>query len=69
MGMTINEIGKLLDKTFDDFCKCEGGEGWLKIDGKEYSTDAGYALEGMEIFIKVLKKRLAEKEVEDGNDD
>lgn len=58
------DVGKLLDKTFDDFCKCEGGEGWLKIDGKEYSTDVGYALEGMRIFTEVFKRRLAESEVD-----
>ena len=52
----------LLEKTYDDFCRCEGGEGWLKIDGKEYSTDAGYALEGMRIFMDVFKQRLAESE-------
>ena len=62
MGMTIDEIGKLLDKTFDDFCNSPGGEGCFRIDGETYNTDAGYALEGMEIFIKVLKKRLAESE-------
>ena len=59
----INDIiSKLLDKTFDDFCECPGGEGWFYIDGEKYGTDAGYALEGMEIFIKVLKKRLAKSE-------
>lgn len=50
----------LLEKTYDDFCKCEGGEGWLKIDGKEYGTDAGYAIEGVDIFMEVFKRRLAE---------
>jgi hypothetical protein len=52
----------LLEKTYNDLCKCEGGEGWLKIDGKEYSTDVGYALEGMRIFMEVFKRRLAESE-------
>lgn len=57
---SINDtISKLLDETFDDFCECPGGEGWFYIDGEEHRTDAGYALEGMEIFIYVLKKRLA----------
>ena len=59
----INDtISKLLDETFDDFCECPGGEGYFYIDGETYNTDAGYALEGMEIFIKVLKKRLAKSE-------
>ena len=49
----------LLEKTYADFCSCEGGEGWLKIDGKEYSTDVGYALEGISIFMEVFKQRLA----------
>lgn len=66
----INDtISKLLDETFDDFCNCPGGESYFHIDGEDYNTDAGYALEGMEIFIKVLKKRLADRSVEDGNDD
>lgn len=58
----IDRIGELLDKTFDDFCNCPGGEGYFYIDGEKYNTDAGYALEGMEIFIKVLKKRLVKSE-------
>ena len=55
------ETIKIIDKTLEDCFECEGGEGWLRIDGEEYTTDVGYALEGMEIFAKVLKKRLAEK--------
>jgi ArsR family metal-binding transcriptional regulator len=57
-----SKIVALLEKTYADFCRCEGGEGWLKIDGKEYSTDAGYALEGMRIFMEVFRQRLAESE-------
>lgn len=60
--MTREEAIKLIDKTIEDFHKCEGGESWLKIDGEEYHTDVGYAFEGMEIFVKVLKKRLSESE-------
>jgi len=60
--MTREEIIKIIDKTIKDCFECEGGEGWLCIDGEEYNTDAAYALEGMEIFAKVLKKRLAESE-------
>jgi hypothetical protein len=51
----------LLEKTYADFCNSEGGEGWLRIDGKEYTTDVGYALEGMRIFMEVYKRRLAER--------
>ena len=56
------KIVALLEKTYADFCKCEGGEGWLKIDGKEYYTDVGYAIDGMRIFMEVFKQRLAESE-------
>lgn len=56
----------LLEKTYTDFCQCDGGEGWLRIDDKEYATDAGYALEGMRIFMEVFKQRLAESEGKDG---
>lgn len=62
-------FSRILEKTYADFCNCDGGEGWLKIDGKEYVTDVGYAIEGVEIFMEILKRRLAESEVEDGNDD
>lgn len=55
-------LERMLEKTYADFCECEGGEGWLKIDGKEYSTDVGYAIDGMRIFMEVLKQRLAESE-------
>lgn len=62
MELLEQEPTKIIYKTLEDFYKCEGGESWLKIDGEEYNTDAGYALEGMGIFAKVLKKRLAESE-------
>ena len=58
----IFSIMALLEKTYNDFCNCEGGEGWLKIDGKEYPTDAGYAIEGVDIFMEVFKRRLVESE-------
>jgi len=58
----VDDMLALLEKTYADFCSCEGGEGWLKIDGKEYNTDVGYAIEGMSIFVEVLKQRLAESE-------
>ena len=62
IGKTGEEIIALLEKTYADFCNSEGGEGWLKIDGKEYSTDVGYAIEGLDIFMEVFKRRLAETE-------
>jgi hypothetical protein len=62
--MTREEVIKIIDKTIKDFYECEGGETWLKIDGEEYTTDVGYALDGVKIFAKVLKKRLAESEEE-----
>ena len=57
-----NRVVELLEKTYADFCNSEGGEGWLRIDGKEYSTDVGYAIEGMGIFMEVFKRRLEESE-------
>lgn len=58
-------LERMLEKTYADFCECESGEGWLKIDGKEYFTDVGYAIDGMRIFMEVLKQRLAESEDEE----
>lgn len=55
-------FSRILEKTYNDFCNCEGGEGWLKIDNKEYVTDVGYAIDGVEIFMEILKRRLAESE-------
>lgn len=55
-------FSQILEKTYNDFCNCDGGEGWLKIDGKEYVTDVGYAIEGVEIFMEIFKRRLAESE-------
>lgn len=60
--MTREKIIKIIDNTLKDFYECDGGESWLRIDGEEYTTDVGYALEGMEIFVEVLKKRLTESE-------
>ncbi len=60
-ALETSDINNLLDKTFDDFCNCPGGEGSFEIDGEVYGTDAGYALEGMKIFIHVLKKRMGRK--------
>lgn len=60
--MTKEETIKIIDKTIKDFYESEGGDSWLRIDGEKYTTDVGYALEGIEIFAKVLKKRLAESE-------
>ena len=60
--MTKEKTIEIIDKTLKDFFESEGGDSWLRIDGKEYYTDIGYALEGMEIFAEVLKKRLSESE-------
>ena len=58
-------FSRILEKTYNDFCNCGGGEGWLEIDGKEYVTDAGYAIEGVKIFMEIFKRRLAESGVEE----
>lgn len=59
-----SDILKLLNKTFSDFINSEGGDSYLRIDGKEYYTDVGYAVEGLYIFMEVFERRLAESEVE-----
>ena len=53
-----NELMKLIDKTYEDFKNAPGGEGWCEIDGKEYQSDMGYALEGIDMFVDVLKSRI-----------
>lgn len=56
------EIVDMIDKLYDDFCNSEGGESSCTIDGNTYHSDMGYAFEGIEMFIEVFKKRLAESE-------
>ena len=57
-----NELIKLIDKTYEDFKNAPGGESWCEIDGKEYSSDMGYAYEGIDMFVDVLKSRMTNKE-------
>lgn len=54
-------LTELLDKTYNDFLN-SGGDSYCIIDGETYRSDMGYAVEGMRMFIEVLKKRLENKE-------
>lgn len=38
-----------------------GGSSWLKFDGIEYSTDWGYAFEGIDFFLDIIERRLSER--------
>lgn len=55
-------LTKLLDDTQKDILNSDMGESYLRIDGKEYYTDMGYALEGIEMFIEILKERMENKD-------
>lgn len=46
-----------LDDLYGEILDCPGGESYIVIDGKKYNSDIGYALEGMEIFLDVVKRR------------
>ena len=56
---------EMLEKLYEDFRESPGGEGWCIVDGIEYQSDMGYAIEGMEIFLSALKHRL--EEVDNGS--
>lgn len=58
--MNLNEIIRIIDKLEADFYSCAGGDSCMKIDGHEYLTDAGYAMDGVQAFSEVLKERLIE---------
>ena len=51
--ITVQELEDL----YDEICKSPGGESWFEIDGIEYRTDVGYALEGIGYFIEIIKRR------------
>lgn len=59
--MEKEQIKAFLTKIYDKMIDSEGGEGCMIIDGKEYYTDTGYALEGASIFLEI-----AEKAIDDG---
>lgn len=37
-----------------------GGSSWLKFDGIDYSTDWGYAFDGIGFFLDIIERRLSE---------
>jgi hypothetical protein len=52
--ITLNDLYNIRDKIFSAEC----GQTYLRIDGEEYSSDIGYAFDGINIFFDVLEKRL-----------
>lgn len=54
----MKDIIELIDKTVSDFETCEGGNSYFLIDGHEYHTDTGYAIDGICAFAEILKERL-----------
>lgn len=51
-------LDKLLDETLNEFMTCPGGNSCFIIDGKEYHTDTGYAIEGIQFFVERLKSKI-----------
>ena len=58
---TKDDILNMFYKTYIKFRNCPGGEGYFEIDGVEYNTDTGYALEGMEILINHIHHHVLEE--------
>lgn len=52
----------VIDDLVKEFAN-NGGNSYFVIDGQEYRTDTGYAMEGIELFAEKLKER-ASKEIE-----
>lgn len=57
--MSIEEINNIIDNLYNEIIDRDIEESYL-IDykGNEYTTDVGYALDGIEFFIKELKQKL-----------
>lgn len=55
--MTKTKMINLMSDLYEELSE-NGGNSYFEIDGKRYSVDAGYALDGIRIFIEVLRKRL-----------
>lgn len=55
--MRKSKIIDLMEDLYEEF-ENNGGDSYFEIDGEKYYTDAGYALDGIRIFIKVMRKRL-----------
>jgi len=54
----LNGLLDQIDQLKYDFEDAESGETWLKIDGHVYSSDIGYAMDGVNAFAEILKERL-----------
>lgn len=54
----IDEIKSKIDETLDEFITCPGGNSCFVIDGKEYHTDTGYAIEGIKFFVDRLNSKV-----------
>ena len=55
---SVDNIIFIMENLLDDMRNSDGGEGALIVDGQTFYTDAGFALEGVEIFIKLFKQRM-----------
>lgn len=47
----------LIDDLVKEFAN-NGGDSYFIVDGQEYRTDTGYAMEGIELFAEKLKERI-----------
>lgn len=54
-------LDKFLDDAYEDFCELESGESYIIINGVEHSTDVGYAMEGIGLFIDFIKECLLDE--------
>lgn len=52
-------------KVYADILGAECGDSWIRCDGIEVNTDVGYAMDGVDLFFRLLMKRIR-GEVSDG---
>lgn len=55
---STSRITEIIEQAQTDFETCEGGQSYFVIDGQRFFTDTGYALEGIEAYVQILKNRI-----------
>lgn len=65
IALTNDEVQKflrVLDLCYDEFDNLPCGNSYIMIDGDEVCMDTGYAFEGIDYFVKYIKRRLTKDE-------
>lgn len=49
---------EFLEDLINEIRSSNGGEGWFDLDGNTYCVDVGEMLDGLDIFMTILKRRI-----------